>query len=31
MLLEGLDEIGMTLEYSKKIDEFEAKIAGRVS
>jgi len=31
MLIAGIDEIGVTLGYSKKIDDFESKIAGRIS
>ncbi|MCZ6616181.1 MAG: 3-isopropylmalate dehydratase small subunit [Thaumarchaeota archaeon] len=31
MLITGIDEIGMTLGYSKKIDDFESRIAGRIS
>jgi len=30
MLITGLDEIGVTLGYSKKIDDFESRIAGRI-
>lgn len=31
MLITGIDEIGVTLGYSKKIDDFESRIAGRIS
>ncbi len=31
MLIAGIDEIGVTLGYSKKIDDFESRIAGRIS
>ena len=31
MLIAGIDEIGGTLGYSKKIDDFESRIAGRIS
>ncbi len=31
MLIEGLDEIAVTLEYSEKIDEFESKMKERIS